>query len=318
MKRGSRMLVVASLVSIACGIVAAGCPVGVPGSCILTVGFFNAMRFGHSGSYCKDIEQFADVFESYDLVGLAEVMRNTGGCDDYEDGDLGHLSALVNGLTRETGFPWAYVSSRTSLGSPGHEEYYAFLYRSDRVRRIGEGAFYPDVGDQFSREPFFVSFQAGDFDFTVIASHICFTCGLDARRAEVQALDDVWLYVQDAVAPESDILLMGDFNLDTPADPAFSDLSELGLDPLLLGTRIWTTYSTGTASVGASWYDNMWTDLDYTGHEFTGGSGVDYLHRRFFLDASWPHLEVRASISDHSPVWAQFFISQGDDDPPAE
>jgi endonuclease/exonuclease/phosphatase family metal-dependent hydrolase len=318
MRKGIRMLVVASLIWIACGIVADGCPVGVPGSCILTVGFFNALRFGHGGSYCKDIEQFAEVFESYDLVGLGEVMRNTGSCDDYEAGDLGHLAALVNRLRVDTGYPWAYVPSPTGVGSSGYKEYYAFVYRADRVTCTSSGAFYPDPSEQFVRNPFFVSFRSGDFDFTAVVVHIYWGDGNDDPIAEVEALDDVWAYAQGLDASENDILLMGDFNVHTPSASAFGDLYTLGVDPLLSGSGIRTTYSTGTSAVGASWYDNIWIDLHYTGHEFTGGSGVDYLHRRFFLDASWPHLEVRASISDHCPVWVQFFISQGDDDPSAE
>ena len=318
MRKGTSMLVVAYLLLAAFGAVAADCTDEIEGPCILTVAFFNAMRFGHSGNYCKEIDQFAEVFETYDLVGLGEVMRNTGGCSNYASGDLGHLSSLVTNLQTKTGYPWAFVASPTSVGSGSYKEYYAFVYRTDRVTPISGGAFYPDPSAEFERPPFFVSFRAGNFDFTAVLVHIYWGNGAQDPIAEVRALDGVWRYVQELDSTENDILLMGDFNVHTPSASPFSDLLGLGVDPLLGGAGILTTYSTKTSAVGASWYDNVWADYTYTGHEFTGIWGVDYLHRRFFLDAAWPHLEVRKGISDHCPVWVQFYTSKGDDDPSPE
>lgn len=318
MRIGIRLLAILCLVCIACGIAYGECLGDSDGSCVLTVAFFNAMRFGHGGDYCKDIEQLAEILEDYDLIGLGEVMRNTRSCSAYEDGDLGHLSALTSALWSRTGHPWAYVASPTSLGSGSYKEYYAFVYRTDRVTCTSGGALYPDPLEQFERRPFFASFRSGDFDFTAALVHIYWGNGSTDPIAEVAALDDVWTYMQGLDEHEDDILLMGDFNIDTPSAAPFSDLLALGVDPLLFTAGTLTTYSTATSTIGASWYDNIWTDYSHTGHEFAGMSGVDYLHRRFFLDASWPHLDVRANISDHCPVWAQFFISKGDDDLPGQ
>lgn len=314
MRIAASLLVLASLVWAAFGAVAADCTNEIQGSCILTVAFFNAMRFGHSGSCCKDIGQFAEVFEAYDLIGLGEVMRNTGECSSYVSGELGHLTALVSNLQTKTGHPWAFVVSPTSVGSGSYKEYYAFVYRTDRVEPTSGGAFYPDPFEEFERPPFFVSFRAGDFDFTAILVHIYWGDGAQDPIDEVAALNGVWSYVQELDPSENDILLMGDFNVDTPTATAFGNLLAAGVDPLLHGSDVLTTYSSGTSAIGANWYDNIWTDFAYTDHEFTRMSGVDYLHMRFFLDSSWPHLEVRDHLSDHCPVWAQFFIAAGDDD----
>ena len=312
-----RRLLIALLAS---SILALGCPgyANPSGSCLLTVGFFNTMRFGHSGSYCKDLDQVAEILGRYDLVGLVEVMRNTGGCDSYETGDLGHLRALVARLSASTRAPWDFAASSSSLGSGSYKEYYAFIYRTDRVTCTSTPMLYPDPEDRFEREPLIADFRSGDFDFTAVAVHITWGDGATDPVREVALLDDVWDYVQDLDADQDDIILMGDFNIDTPSATPFSALQALGIDALLSGRGIRTTYSSGTSAVGVSWYDNIWVDLDHTGHEFTGISNVDYLHTRYYLDATWPHIEVRGAISDHCPVWAQFFICSGDDDPACE
>ena len=241
-------------------------------------------------------------------------MRNTDKCTNYGEDDLSHLTALTNALMTLTGKSWTYVASPRSVGTGGYKEYYAFVFQTDRVKCTTGGALYPDADDDFVREPFYASFRSGDFDFTAAIVHIYWGDGTDDPEDEVEALDDVWDYLQDLDEHENDILLLGDFNVHKPTASPFGDLLAAGVDPLVRGTDFLTTYSTGTSSIGASWYDNIWADHTYSAHEFTWLSGVDYLHRRFFLDTSWPHLEVREHISDHCPVWAQFFITKGDDD----
>jgi hypothetical protein len=66
--------------------------------------------------------------------------------------------------------------------------------------------------------------------------------------------------------------------------------------------------------IGANWYENIWVDLNFNGHEYTGIHGVDNLHEGYFQDEEHPHLKVRKEISDHCPVWAEFIVSKEDDD----
>ena len=57
----------------------------------------------------------------------------------------------------------------------GSKERYAFLYRSKLVSVVRHGELYPDVADgkdDFSRDPYWATFRAGEFDFSVIAVHV--------------------------------------------------------------------------------------------------------------------------------------------------
>ena len=79
----------------------------------------------------------------------------------------------------------------------------------------GMGELYPDAADgndDFSRDPYWATFRAGEFDFSVIAVHVVWGKTVVPRKAEVKALADVYRYVQAANGAEDDVLLVGDFN----------------------------------------------------------------------------------------------------------
>jgi endonuclease/exonuclease/phosphatase family metal-dependent hydrolase len=243
------------------------------------------------------------VISRFDIVALQEVESLVG------------LEALRVAVSRLTEVPWkAIVSEKVGQGQAA--EYYAFLYRTDRVQEaVGIEGCYPEISStDFSREPFFATFIAGNFDFTLITVHITWGSYAAERTAEVMRLATVWDYVQQRDPFEDDILLMGDFNRDKPTNSAFNALRTLGVTPLITGSDVFTTYSTKPDQVGASWYDNIWMDPTYTSCEYTGTSGVDYTYKHYYQDSATPHLEVRKKISDHCPVWAGFRTDLDDDD----
>jgi hypothetical protein len=79
----------------------------------------------------------------------------------------------TQGLPGQKG-SWHVVSDREA-GDPsrsGTFELYGFVFRTSKVTPLdGPMGFFPDPDGIFSREPFFASFRAGQFDFTVIALH---------------------------------------------------------------------------------------------------------------------------------------------------
>lgn len=249
----------------------------------------------------------AAVVAEYDLVALQEVKSLDG------------VQALRDALQSQTGVEWQYVASPLA-GSGNTAEYYVFVYRTDRVEEIeGPRGLYPEPnGDDFVREPFFATFRAGEFDFTIITVHVVWADGAAPPRvAEVQKLDDVWVYVQSLDPDEDDLLLTGDYNLHKPTHYAFDDLRALDLIPLIENGDTFTTYSTSETKIGANWYDNLWMDPNQTSDEYAGNSGVDYLHTRFYQSETYPHLKVRIVLSDHCPVWAEFRTGQAVPEPAA-
>jgi hypothetical protein len=75
-----------------------------------------------------------------------------------------------------------------------------------------------------------------------------------------------------------------------------------------------TTYSTLATKVWANFYDNIWIQPRFTGGqngEWTGKSGINPIHEQFY---GGDHRITRKKLSDHVPVWAEFYTNLPDDD----
>jgi len=274
-------------------------PGGTATPATIKIASWNILNLGKD----TPVDERAEIIAQFDVVALQEVESTEG------------LERLRKRVEQVSGAPWGEaVSPKTGSGNAA--EYYVFLYRTDRVSEVPGGArgVYPEASaTDFSREPFFATFKAGNFDFTMVTVHVTFAGG-SAISKEVGRLADVWTYVQNLDSKENDVLLMGDFNRDKPTHPAFSKLRALGLTNVIAGDGVFTTLGSKANHVGANWYDNIWIDRQYTAHEFTGRFGVDPIHLRYYQNSEHPHLEVRKRISDHCPVWAEFDVSKKDDD----
>jgi endonuclease/exonuclease/phosphatase family metal-dependent hydrolase len=296
--RASHVLVLVALVSllpVRCLCFAAASPDSV------RIASWNILNLGAK----TPVGNRAHVIAQYDIVALQEVESLTG------------LERLRAAVKKETGVPWkTVVSARVGKGNAA--EYYAFLYRADRVSAIkGPLGVYPQSSaTSFSRPPFYATFKAGEFDFTLITIHVTFATPTSKRTKEVQRLKNVWLYVQALDPKENDVLLMGDFNRNRPTHSAFAPLrDQLKLTYLITGDNTtFTTYGARRNKIGGSWYDNIWMDAGYTGKEYTGRAGIDYTYQHFYTRDPYPHLKVRTTISDHCPVWAVFNTAGPDDD----
>jgi len=276
------------------------CPAAAPADSIRVVSW-NVLNLNAT----TPVGNRAHVIAQYDIVALQEVESRAG------------LKRLRVAVEKETRVPWRTVVSRR-VGKGNAAEYYAFLYRSDRVKEVkGPRGIYPQSSARsFSRPPFYATFRAGQFDFTLITIHVTFATPESKRTREVQRLMNVWLYVQSRDPKENDLLLMGDFNRNGPTHAAFAPLrDELKLAHLITGDdTTFTTYGTRRDRVGAAWYDNIWMDAGQTGREYAGRSGIDYTYKHFYTRYRYPHLKVRTTISDHCPVWAAFSMAGPDDD----
>ncbi|MBT7185721.1 hypothetical protein HN911_00100 [Candidatus Bathyarchaeota archaeon] len=180
-------------------------------------------------------------------------------------------------------------------------ERYAFFYRSEKVQALSAQS-YSDPDDLFIREPFYASFQASSFDFTLITIHSIYGDSKAERRAEALLLDDVYQFVQEADPNEQDVILLGDFNL-PPEDEGFDELEVL-LTPLFTGDR-YTTIRESAESL----YDNIWFESVYL-QEYSGENGIDDFDVTVFENDDDA---ASLAVSDHRPIWAKF-LTDGDTD----
>ena len=248
---------------------------------------FNILRLGAAK---KDMVQTAKILKGFDIVGLVEVINRDG------------VEELVDELNKQSDEKWDYHISPFGVGSSKYKEYFAYVYKKDKVKFIKSEGFYKNGKSPLLREPYGATFQIGNFDFTLVLVHTIYGNNESQRKAENFKMVDVYNYFQDRDEKENDIFIAGDFNLyalDESFKPLYkhSDKITYAIDP-----AIKTTIG---AKGRANSYDNFFFSQKYS-QEFTGSSGA--------LDFSGDNPKLmREIISDHIPVFIVVETSKDDE-----
>ena len=248
---------------------------------------FNILRLG---AVKKDIVQTAKILKGFDIVGLVEVINRNG------------VEELVDELNKQSDEKWDYHISPFGVGSSKYKEYFAYIYKKDKVKFIKSEGFYKNGKSSLLREPYGATFQIGNFDFTFVLVHTIYGNNESQRKAENYKMVDVYNYFQDRDEKENDILIAGDFNLyalDESFRPLYKHADKItyAIDPAIKTTI-------GTKGRANS-YDNFFFSQKYT-QEFTGSSGA--------LDFSGDNPKLmREIVSDHIPVFIVVETSKDDD-----
>ena len=248
---------------------------------------FNILRLGAAK---KDMVQTAKILKGFDIVGLVEVINRDG------------VEELVDELNKESDEKWDYHISPFGVGSSKYKEYFAYVYKKDKVKFIKSEGFYKNGKSSLLREPYGATFQIGNFDFTFVLVHTIYGNNESQRKAENYKMVDVYNYFQDRDEKENDILIAGDFNLyalDESFRPLYKHADKItyAIDP-----AIKTTIG---AKGRANSYDNFFFSQKYS-QEFTGSSGA--------LDFSGDNPKLmREIVSDHIPVFIVVETSKDDD-----
>ena len=248
---------------------------------------FNILRLGAAK---KDIPQTAKILQGFDIVGLVEVINRDG------------VEELVDELNKQSDEKWDYHISPFGVGSSKYKEYFAYVYKKDKVKFIKSEGFYKNGKSSLLREPYGATFQIGNFDFTFVLVHTIYGNNESQRKAENYKMVDVYNYFQDRDEKENDIFIAGDFNLyalDESFRPLYKHADKItyAIDP-----AIKTTIG---AKGRANSYDNFFFSQKYS-QEFTGSSGA--------LDFSGDNPKLmREIVSDHIPVFIVVETSKDDD-----
>lgn len=246
---------------------------------------FNILKLGENK---KDYYQISKILSKFDIIGLQEVMNE------------GSLKRLKQNLENVSNEKWEYHISEYSVGNSDYKEYYAYIWKKDRVSLEKIFGFYKEKNKyDFTREPYGVKFKIGKFDFIYVLAHSVYGKRERERILEAARYILVYEYFYNIDPLENDIIIAGDFNL--PADNmGFRKLLkhknqiEYVLDPKTDLTTI------GKNNLVNS-YDNFFVSRKYT-KEFTGRYGVyNYIKNNYE--------DIRKYISDHLPVFIEVNIS---------
>lgn len=254
----------------------------------ITIASFNIRIYSNSSRDDEELGYIADILQKYDLIAIQELR------------DEEVLQRTVD-ILKARGTECGYEISEP-VGK-GVKERYAFLYRKDKVNTVCMGKLYQEQNDEFIREPFYATFKAGNFDFTLITIHVLYGSSKTARRLEIRELTTVYNRVQNEDPTEQDIIILGDFNF-TPDDEGFDNLKTIPTMTFLIEPPNKTTIT------DTSLYDNFWFQNEYLS-EYNQNSGIDMFDEIMFNNDD---TKAKLTVSDHRPIWAEFDITQPDDD----
>lgn len=238
-----------------------------------------------------NIRKFSDR-DGIEYSRIAKIIRD-GQVDLLAIQEVQQEGQAVHRLCSELGGEWrCLISQRT-----GNRERFAFVYRADVLAAQTPGLFMQGTdAPTFDRTPYYATFRAGAFDFTLVTVHLSYT-DTNRRRREAEALAR-FAYDLAAHGSEKDIIVVGDFN-------------EQGRGNLhYFEGNGWTKLNRAATNLSSrEVYDNLLIDPHHT-REWSGSAGVINFDELMFGNDD----RRAGAVSDHRPVWADFATAGPDDD----
>lgn len=297
----------------------------VPREHQLRFAVWNIKRFGRDIRDPKNLEYVAKIIAEYDFVTIIELMDSKIEVSKVgkiiglkEEGEKSDFMEFLEVLSEKGNYDYR-ISQHAGYG-----EWYGFLFKQNKFEVVKPPELYPDATGKkgtFTRDPCWATFRVGNFDFTVIAVHIYFgehdtleesKESYRRRRKEIKALAKVYEDIQEWNGQEDDVLLVGDFNMDS-VDMSFCDLLN-NFDPKV--DALFRSEWGDVSNLGRipKLYDNIFFQSRHLSEYLSDSREVDEFHETYFMgkksNANW--------ISDHLPVMAVFRTDLRDDDGNAE
>lgn len=258
------------------------------GNLVVRIGSFNTLHLGWKSKYLEEkLKKESELISNFDIVAIQEVMKKDG------------VKKIVKILEKTTKEKWKYEISPYAVGSKKYREFYAFIYKADKVKKIRKGKFYPEKErkNDFIREPYGVKFQVGDFKFTYVTIHTIYGKKKKEREIEASELLDVYNFYKETYKEKNEksiVIIGGDFNIPS-TNKAFSQLYE-GKDGIRDGVGS-TKTTIGTKGLASSYDHIFYPEGLIKDRYIVNGGKLDFTNNNY--------KEVRKKVSDHLPVFIE-------------
>jgi hypothetical protein len=263
---------------------ALGCPAGAE---TIKLFSFNMQIFGVAKAANDEAMAILADMVSRSSVTAVQELRSV---------DLGPVTGFMRLLPPN----YAFLLGPREGRSRSKEQFW-IIYDSSQMRILDERT-WPDPEDIFERNPLGVWFQtSGVFDFILINTHI----QPSNAAQEIAALPEVARYFQELWG-EADVALVGDFN----ADGSYYDEDDLiALFPEEEYRIIITNDYDTTLAPSDNTYDRIIITASAV-EDYAGVCGVLRFDEAY--DFSALSIQPR-QVSDHYPVWAEFYTGADTD-----
>lgn len=266
----------------------------------------------------RALRAIAEIVSRFDVIAIQEVRSN--------------LTAIRE-LCRGLGSHWGYLMTDVTRGRKGNYERMAFIFDTrkimlsglacelvvppERLERIEEGA----LKRQFARTPYAVGFQTlptpirETTSFVLVTLHVLYGGSPEERLPEVKEIAE-WMsdWARSVNAWNSNLIALGDFNIDRKDDPLYQAFTSTGLEiPSDLHRVSRTLFSDPEEPDTDHFYDQIaWfsgeNDTPALNIRYNHGGGLDFT-KTLYKSSGLTRNQISWRISDHYPLWTEFDIN---------
>lgn len=277
----------------------------------INIATWNIRHWGQKKRKKCSLHFIAEILNQFDLISVVELRRNVS--------ELKYVLDLL-------GEYWDVVFSDYIPDAGGNKERIAYIFDTRAVQFTGmaaetdgprkknrtTGVYEPKFS--WWRKPYMASFKAGSFDFVALSVHIQWGTKAGRKKALEELAKWVKSYMKDEYRVDRDIILMGDFNIDSFKSELYKAISKYGLrapDAIIQSEF-------GSNLAKEKRYDQILHHPVQTGSVFTDHGGVvDYYKGNHKSLLPYKHLskyEFTYELSDHLPLWVQLNIDTADEE----
>jgi endonuclease/exonuclease/phosphatase family metal-dependent hydrolase len=269
----------------------------------LNLASWNIREFGKKPRRNESLHFIAEIIGQFDLVCIVELRDN-----------LEELQTVLQYL----GPAWRAIFSDYDFDAGGNRERLAFVYDERAARFTGlaaeagaprnknaAGEYVSEI--TFWRSPFLASFQAGNFDFILLSTHIRWG-GDEAARVKELSLLANWVHkrVNEKYGWDKDIIVMGDFNIPSLKSPLYDAVCAEGLQMVEAIAK----QDLGSNLEKNKRYDQILHYPTFTTAFAESGGVLDfYLNEesicQLYVNNPPDKGAFTYEMSDHLPVWVQ-------------
>ncbi|MCP3872156.1 MAG: endonuclease/exonuclease/phosphatase family protein [Desulfobacteraceae bacterium] len=276
----------------------------------INIATWNIRHWGQKKRKKCSLHYIAEILNQFNLISVVELRRNVA--------ELKYVLDLL-------GPYWDVVFSDYIPDRGGNKERIAYVFDTRAVQFTGlaaetdgprkknktTGVYEPTFS--WWRKPFMASFKAGNFDFVALSVHLQWGT-VKGRTKELEELAK-WIksYLKDDYRVDRDVILMGDFNIDSFQSKLYKAISKYGLrapDAL-----IQTAFGSNLAKNKR--YDQILHHPGQTGSVFTDNGGIiDFYksnHKLLLPYKNMTKTKFTYELSDHLPLWVHLNIDTADE-----
>lgn len=255
----------------------------------------------------SSIYYIAEIVSRFDVIALQEVKAN--------------INAFRK-MMELLGPDWSFTLTDVTAGSAGNGERMAYVFDTRRVNLSGLASeivvpreWLGEVGpnaltEQFVRSPYAVSFRAENKTFTLVTLHIKYGKSSRDRIAELSGIAR-WLreWATDANAYDSNLIALGDFNIDERGDLLNDTFLAHGLS---VPAALQHESSTRSIFNKSKYYDQIAWFLGENGEpklsmDLLSAGNYDFVPL-LLDDSRFSKLQFSWMLSDHYPLWVEFSV----------